>query len=230
MPPLPDTTAARFVDPLDLRDITREEYAGHVSHAKETVAELLGPATAAQARAFDASWQPMFAFPAPECIDYLERLIPVAEQALALRVVMLEAARTTSELWERAAAAEYHSPEAARELMLQVRTRTAGVASIKGALDQLIAQLDTLGPPPDPTQIQAQAQSRHRRALRTLESLRVGIQLAILVAVIVTLRLLFPSVLRFVELGARVLRYLWWLILIVALAVWLIWGASRRPN
>ena len=47
---------------------------------------------------------------------------------------------------------------------------------------------------------------------------------------IVTLGLLFPSVLRFVELGAREIRYLWWLILIVALAVWLIWGASRKPK
>lgn len=59
---------------------------------------------------------------------------------------------------------------------------------------------------------------------------RAGIQLAVLVAVIVTLCLLFPSVLRFVELGAREIRYLWWLILIVALAVWLIWGASRKPK
>ncbi len=60
--------------------------------------------------------------------------------------------------------------------------------------------------------------------------LRAGIQLAVLLAVIVTLCLLFPPVLRFVELGAREIRYLWWLILIVVLAVWLIWGASRKPK
>jgi len=59
---------------------------------------------------------------------------------------------------------------------------------------------------------------------------RAGIQLVILVAVIVTLCLLFPPVLKFVELGAREIRYLWWLILIVALAAWLIWGASRKPK
>ena len=33
--------------------------------------------------------------------------------------------------------------------------------------------------------------------------------------------LLFPRVLAFVELAARELRYLWWLILIAALGVWL---------
>jgi hypothetical protein len=34
----------------------------------------------------------------------------------------------------------------------------------------------------------------------------------------------------FVELAARELRYLWWLVLLVALAGWLIWGAGRRPK
>jgi hypothetical protein len=57
---------------------------------------------------------------------------------------------------------------------------------------------------------------------------RAAIQLAVLLTVIVVLSLLFPAVLGFVELAAREIRYLWWLILIVALAVWLIWGASRK--
>ena len=59
---------------------------------------------------------------------------------------------------------------------------------------------------------------------------RAAIQLAVLVTVIVVLCLLFPPVLGFVELAARELRYLWWLILILALAIWLIWGASRKPR
>ncbi len=33
--------------------------------------------------------------------------------------------------------------------------------------------------------------------------------------------LMFPRVLGFVELAARELRYLWWLILLAALGVWL---------
>jgi len=28
--------------------------------------------------------------------------------------------------------------------------------------------------------------------------------------------------------GARELRYLWWLILLLALAVWLIWGLGKK--
>lgn len=59
---------------------------------------------------------------------------------------------------------------------------------------------------------------------------RAGLQLLVLLIVGAGLLLIFPSALRFAEVAARELRYLWWLILLVALAVWLIWGANRRPR
>jgi hypothetical protein len=60
--------------------------------------------------------------------------------------------------------------------------------------------------------------------------LRAALQLAALLAVVVLLFLLFPRAFAFVELAARELRYFWWLILLVALALWLIWTANRRPK
>jgi hypothetical protein len=30
--------------------------------------------------------------------------------------------------------------------------------------------------------------------------------------------------------AARELRYLWWIVLLVALAFWLIWGLGRKPK
>jgi multisubunit Na+/H+ antiporter MnhE subunit len=59
---------------------------------------------------------------------------------------------------------------------------------------------------------------------------RAGLQLLVLLIVGVVLMLIFPSALRFAEGAAREVRYLWWLILLVALAVWLIWGANRKPK
>ena len=59
---------------------------------------------------------------------------------------------------------------------------------------------------------------------------RAALQLAALLGVMALLFLLFPRAFAFVEMAARELRYLWWLILLVALAIWLIWGASRRPK
>ena len=59
---------------------------------------------------------------------------------------------------------------------------------------------------------------------------RAGLQLLVLLITGVALMLLYPPALRFAEGAAREVRYLWWLILLVALAVWLIWGANRRPK
>ncbi len=54
--------------------------------------------------------------------------------------------------------------------------------------------------------------------------------LKILAAVLVVgaLFLIFPNALAFVEMGARELRYFWWMILLVLLAIWLIWGLGGK--
>ena len=59
---------------------------------------------------------------------------------------------------------------------------------------------------------------------------RALLQITILLGLIVLLFVLFPRAFAFVELAARELRYLWWLILLIALAIWLIWGIKRKPK
>ena len=46
--------------------------------------------------------------------------------------------------------------------------------------------------------------------------------------ILATLCLLFPRLLAFVELASRELRYLWWLILIAAIGVWLVFFAKTK--
>ncbi|MBI5382652.1 MAG: hypothetical protein HZA31_12190 [Opitutae bacterium] len=60
--------------------------------------------------------------------------------------------------------------------------------------------------------------------------LRATLQLTVLVVVLGLLFWLFPAAFAFAEMAARELRYLWWMVLLVALAIWLIWGVSRRPK
>jgi len=55
-------------------------------------------------------------------------------------------------------------------------------------------------------------------------------KLFVLLLVVAALLLLFPPALKFVEMAARELRYLWWLVLLVALAVWLIWGLGAKKK
>lgn len=59
---------------------------------------------------------------------------------------------------------------------------------------------------------------------------RASLQIGVLVAIVVLLVLIFPRAYVFVEMAARELRYFWWLVLLVALAVWLIWGIGRKPK
>ncbi|MBL9216437.1 MAG: hypothetical protein JNG83_13250 [Opitutaceae bacterium] len=52
---------------------------------------------------------------------------------------------------------------------------------------------------------------------------------AIALLILVLLCVAFPRVLAFVELAARELRYLWWLVLLAAIGVWLAFFFRRRP-
>ena len=55
-----------------------------------------------------------------------------------------------------------------------------------------------------------------------------ALKLTALAAVFVALVMIFPKALEFVEMGARELRYFWWEILLVVLAIWLIWGLGGK--
>ncbi len=57
---------------------------------------------------------------------------------------------------------------------------------------------------------------------------RAALRLVVLIVVVAGLFLLFPSAVGFVEGAARNIRQLWWLILLIALALWFIWAAGRR--
>lgn len=59
---------------------------------------------------------------------------------------------------------------------------------------------------------------------------RAGCAILVLLGVAVALVLLYKPAFQFVEMAARELRYFWWLVLLVGLAVWLIWGIGRKPK
>jgi hypothetical protein len=56
------------------------------------------------------------------------------------------------------------------------------------------------------------------------------LKVVVLLVVVAALVFLFPPALRFVEMAARELRYLWWLIFLLALAIWLIWGLGGKKK
>jgi hypothetical protein len=60
--------------------------------------------------------------------------------------------------------------------------------------------------------------------------LRAALQIGVLVLVVAVLLAIFPRALAFAEMAARELRYFWWVILLVVLAIWLIWGIGKKPK
>jgi hypothetical protein len=60
--------------------------------------------------------------------------------------------------------------------------------------------------------------------------LRATLRVVVLLLVLGGLIFLFPRANAFVERAARELRYFWWVILILALAAWFIWGLGRKPK
>ena len=57
---------------------------------------------------------------------------------------------------------------------------------------------------------------------------RAGLTALGLVVLAAILFAFFKPAAAFLEMAARELRYFWWIILLVALAVWLIWGVGRK--
>lgn len=51
-----------------------------------------------------------------------------------------------------------------------------------------------------------------------------------IVLVILVLCIAFPSVLAFLELGARQLRYYWWLLALLVAGAWLVFFAGRKDR
>jgi len=58
----------------------------------------------------------------------------------------------------------------------------------------------------------------------------VTLRIALLFAVLGGLVWLFPDAMKFVEMAGRELRYFWWVIFLLALAVWLIWGLGGKKK
>jgi hypothetical protein len=59
---------------------------------------------------------------------------------------------------------------------------------------------------------------------------RAAIQALFLAALGLFLIWIFPNAAAFTEMAARELRYLWWLVLMIGVGAWLIWGYGRKPR
>lgn len=171
LPEIPVVKPVKITAPADYSKLNRTRYAGVVRSAKAGVRELLGPMDPAAEKRFNKAWDPMFDYPAEECTDYLEKLIPLVEKSLGLRAALSDSLRVYEALWRESGYAAYYDTDAARILMETVASEAAKISSLKEAVQAVSEQLAALGDPPNPEALKAVAAGRHRRAMGTLESL-----------------------------------------------------------
>lgn len=81
--------------------------------------------------------------------------------------------------------------------------------------------------PPRPMRVVKEAAEENQR--RSNAGRRQSYVLIAVAALLLFVVVLFPRVLAFLEVAARELRYLWWLVLIGALGIWLAFF-FRRPR
>jgi hypothetical protein len=56
------------------------------------------------------------------------------------------------------------------------------------------------------------------------------LKVIVIVAALLGLVMLFPKGLAFVEMAAQELRYFWWMIFLLALGIWLVWGLGSKKK
>lgn len=174
LPELPEMPPVVLGEPVDFSSCTKAEFAGAVRSAREACRELVGRLDAAQTREFDAKWEPMLDFPAPQCRDYLEKLTPLLEQALSVKGAIAENLLLNERLWTEAGYAAAYDEQAGAQLMRAVARQAAVLRSLKARAEKLGEEIAALGDPPNPGPLKQEAARRHRRSLQTLAGLLGG--------------------------------------------------------
>lgn len=171
LPEIPEVKAVPITPGVDYTALTQAQYGGAVRAAKEACRQLLGPMPPTQEKLFNEKWEPMLDYPAAECIEYLQKLVPLVEKALGTRTALADNLLLYDRLWTEAGYAAHYNEKAGQELMQSVARQAAIVQSLKQTVQQLSDELAGLGDPPDPGKLKAQASSRHQRAMRALKRL-----------------------------------------------------------
>jgi hypothetical protein len=171
LPDVPEVKPVPVTPGIDYSSLTDAQYAGAVRAAREASRQLLGPMSKKEEKLFNEKWQPMLDYPAPQCITYLEKFVPVVEKTLGTRAALAEHLLIYDRLWNEAGYVTYYNEDAGARIMESVAHEAAAIESLKKTLQKLMSELAALGDPPDASKLKAQQANRHRRAMRALERL-----------------------------------------------------------
>jgi tetratricopeptide (TPR) repeat protein/PKD repeat protein len=164
---------------LSATNITPTQFAGAVSAVVEAMRSLQGPLSADDTRQFEAKWAPFYDFPTPEAVAYLNALLPLLQEYLALRSSVPMVSGELDASWREAVmVSTYNNEVATREALAIARQQQMLLQSMTRRIADIGKQIDALGDPPDATQAKTRVRAHHDEALKVTQPLLPVFRLA----------------------------------------------------
>ncbi|MCX7965594.1 MAG: hypothetical protein N2596_03095 [Syntrophorhabdaceae bacterium] len=154
-------------EPLNINNLTINQYNGAVSAAMEAMLILMGELSSDEKKRFDEQWAPLFDFPTDESIDYLNKLNPYLSEFLSLRAAIATAADEFDSAWEEAVlAASYGSEEGVREALAIAEKQKDMLTTLQARMSEIVKTIQSLGNPPDVKEAKTRARRTHKEAVK----------------------------------------------------------------
>ena len=180
LPPLPQlpqvlhiaaiSTVAPKIDP---QKFSKAQYLGVISNVREAMRQLLGNMSPAAAAKFEKNWAAIYDYPAPECIEYLNKAAPLLGQLIALRAATVQAAMAYDKaLSEAATARMFENYEAAHQLMGYAGKQAIVLRSVSKAAKKCMKKFEALGDLPDAAALKAAAAASYTSGRRLFRRLK----------------------------------------------------------
>jgi tetratricopeptide (TPR) repeat protein len=165
---IPAATLAPF---LDFNNMSTAQFNGAASVAMEGMRIAYGEMTPDQERRFQAAWAPMFDYPAPEEVAYLNNLNPLLGQFLAGREALMRASAAAQiAAFDSALGVAASSREGYFDALAMIDRQAAVVQSLQVALADIAQRIGLLGNPPSPFDEKCKARRRHAKSLQGLKN------------------------------------------------------------
>jgi plastocyanin len=157
---------------LSVANITPTQFTGAVSAAVEAMRSMLGAMSPDETRQFESKWAPLYDFPTPEAVAYLNALLPLLQEFLALRASIPMVSAELEAAWREAVmASSYNNESATREALAIAQQQLLLLQSLTRRMADIGQQVDALGDPPDATQAKARVRAHHDSALTVTQQL-----------------------------------------------------------
>jgi hypothetical protein len=157
---------------FDFKTMTSARYTGMVSMAMEGMRLVYGEMTPAQEAQFEKEWLPLFTQPCKQVFDYLEKLIPLTSQFLAVRDVFTEELETyNSIVYEVLICVAEEDGDQLNEALAALEISTAMINSLDKQMLKIKTDIKALGDLPNATACAEESRRRTKASADLLSQI-----------------------------------------------------------